>query len=66
TDVPAFLADDRDDRTTSVALQSAEFALFSPGPDGGFTSLYRYDVSIDPTGATPEELNRDNIVEVGP
>ena len=58
-DTLARFADDRNDTTTSVELESAEFALFSSGPDKGYEPLFRSDLDR-------EELNRDNIVEVGP
>ncbi len=45
------------DPTTSRALISAEFALFSAGPDRALTSNERVD---------DNEFNKDNIVELGP
>jgi type II secretory pathway pseudopilin PulG len=45
------------DTTTSPALQAAEFALFSAGPDRSANVDFRVD---------EQEFNRDNIVEVGP
>jgi type II secretory pathway pseudopilin PulG len=54
------LADESDDTTTTVRLESAEFALFSKGPDRVFDAQSRRD----PEKA--DEPNRDNIVEVGP
>jgi type II secretory pathway pseudopilin PulG len=49
--------DDDGDTTTTIALNSAEFALFSAGADRAYDEKYRYDA---------EEYNRDNIVELGP
>jgi len=51
------VADFNGDTTTSRALQTAEFALFSPGPDRRWNPLYRNDA---------DGFNFDNIVEVGP
>jgi hypothetical protein len=51
------LTDGSGDTTTSFRLESAEFAVLSKGPDRGVDRAYRRD---------PDELNRDNIVEVGP
>jgi type II secretory pathway pseudopilin PulG len=49
---------DADGKTASTAaLDSAEFALFSPGPDRTFNTNSTVD---------PDEFNKDNIVEVGP
>lgn len=48
---------DSGDPTSSRALLSAEFAVFSAGPDVSLTQLQRVD---------DEEFNRDNLVEVGP
>jgi type II secretory pathway pseudopilin PulG len=45
------------DPTTISSLRSAEFALFSPGPDRAFDRDIRRD---------PDQLNVDNIVEVAP
>ncbi len=44
------------DTTTTQALKSANFALFSAGPDRAANLAYRID---------EDEFNRDNIVEVG-
>jgi hypothetical protein len=49
--------DDVPDNSTTIALNSAEFALFSAGPDRAFNIRVRID---------REEFNRDNIVELGP
>jgi prepilin-type N-terminal cleavage/methylation domain-containing protein len=51
------IADANGDTTSSFALRSAEFALFSPGPDRKLDASVRYDAA---------GLNRDNIVEAGP
>ncbi len=45
------------DTTATQGLKAAEFALFSAGPDRTFNPDMRVD---------PEDLNKDNIVEVGP
>ena len=51
------------DTLTTTALNTAEFALFSPGPDRVFNFRVRYD---DPDlGMTTSFANRDNIVELG-
>ena len=59
------------DPTTIAALNSAEFALFSPGPDGLINPDIRYDnpddPGNDPYGNGPTSFaNEDNIVELGP
>jgi hypothetical protein len=46
------------DNTSSTALKSADFALFSPGADRRMNKMTRAD--------QPDEFNKDNIVEVGP
>jgi hypothetical protein len=46
------------DNATTRQLQAGEFALFSSGSDKALNPLVRVD--------QPEDLNRDNIVEVGP
>ena len=51
------------DPTTSHALNSAQFALFSPGPDRAFNADIRHDLGV---GLAVEGLNQDNIVEIGP
>jgi type II secretory pathway pseudopilin PulG len=60
-DVPGESPDDRSDAdgdtTTTIALNSAEFALFSAGADRNFDETVRYDA---------EGYNQDNIVELGP
>jgi type II secretory pathway pseudopilin PulG len=61
SDVDALTKDDNgtiDDFTASFELKSAEYALFSSGPDKKFNPRIRFDA--------PEEFNADNIVEVGP
>ncbi len=52
------IADDSGDTSTSAALRSAEFALFSPGPD----RKSNHNLRVDP----PDHFNEDNIVELGP
>jgi hypothetical protein len=51
------LPDARGDTTSTYALRSAEFALLSGGSDLALDETMRSD---------PDELNRDNIVELGP
>lgn len=51
------VADFNGDTSTSRTLQSAEFALFSAGPDKRWNPLYRNDA---------DHFNEDNIVETGP
>jgi len=45
------------DSTTTRALQSADYALFSSGPDKFLDATRRAD---------PDEFNADNLVQVGP
>ncbi len=59
------------DPSTTAALNSAEFALFSSGPDGLLNQDLRYDSpdddGNDPFGNGPTSFaNEDNIVELGP
>ena len=55
------------DPTTTAALNSAEFALFSSGPDGLFNQDIRYDSPSDPANTAGTSFaNEDNIVELGP
>ena len=54
------------DPTTSHGLNSAQFALFSPGPDRAMNPRYRWDEDLDPAAFPVQGLNRDNIVEIGP
>ena len=58
-----------------MALQSAEFALLSPGPNRMLNQLLRYDDPSDPGNDPDGDLNNDdatdfanedNIVELGP
>jgi len=57
SEVIARTPDANDDSTTTFSLQSAEFAIFSSGPDLTVDETVRYD---------NEEFNKDNIVGVGP
>lgn len=57
--VPDFL---NNDTTTSRRLESASFAIFSPGPD----RLYSSNRRRDDLPAGGPGYNEDNIVEVGP
>jgi hypothetical protein len=55
------------DTTTTTSLNSAEFALFSAGPDRFFNPDLRYDDPDDPGNDRGTDLfNEDNIVELGP
>ena len=59
------------DTSTTVALNSAEFALLSSGPDGRLNQDIRYDNKDDPGnhpygGRATSFANEDNIVELGP
>ncbi|MBC8200572.1 MAG: type II secretion system protein [Planctomycetes bacterium] len=73
--VDGFLSDFRDgntstgDTSTSIALQTGQFAYFSSGPDQKLNQRIRADV----TGLAgnvgddaTDESNKDNMVEVGP
>jgi hypothetical protein len=51
------IADGGGDASTSRALQSAEFALLSYGPDKSWDPGVRVDA---------QGFNKDNIVEAGP
>lgn len=53
---------DDGDPTTSRTLQSANFGLFSSGPDRRLVKDKRVDADIT---AGDQEYNRDNIVELG-
>jgi len=64
-DVRDELADLAGDTTTTVALNSAEFALFSAGPDRAFDETARYDAE-DYNSDDVDFSNEDNIVELGP
>jgi hypothetical protein len=56
--VDARLPDANNDTTCSFELKSAPFAIFSSGPDLGFTRDKRYDEAEG-------FLNKDNIVGLG-
>ena len=61
------IEDDSGDSSTTMALQSAEFALLSAGRDGLLNEKIRYD---DPNAENntlqTDFFNEDNIVELGP
>ena len=63
------LNDTSGDRSTTVELQAGQFAYFSPGPDQKSNDLIRADMLGLPgnngINAT-QEVNEDNIVEIGP
>ena len=57
------------DTSTSLELQTGQFAYFSAGPDKQSNDLIRADVlGLDGNGGddATDEVNRDNLVEVGP
>ncbi|MHC4428057.1 MAG: type II secretion system protein [Planctomycetota bacterium] len=58
-------ADDEGDTTITTTLKSAEFALFSSGPDRAFDPTTRYDAR-DNNDDGVDYSNEDNIVELGP
>ncbi len=61
------LPDASGDTSTTMALRSAEFALFSPGPDRSFNPDLRYDLANEPSNDRGTDLfNQDNLVELGP
>jgi len=64
----ASFEDGSGDPTTSFALQSAEFALFSPGPDKMSDLQFVIDQGESrlPMRVDPNQYNRDNVVELGP
>jgi hypothetical protein len=57
------------DRSTTIELQAGQFAYFSAGPDQKSNDLIRADMLGLPgnndLNAT-QEVNEDNIVEIGP
>ncbi len=73
--VDGFLPDYRDgniasgDTSTSIELQTGQFAYLSAGPDQKTNNRVRADVlglaGNTGTGAT-DEVNKDNLIEVGP
>ncbi|MHC4348027.1 MAG: type II secretion system protein [Planctomycetota bacterium] len=58
-------ADAAGDTTITATLRSAEFALFSSGPDRAFDPTTRYDAR-DNNDDGVDYSNEDNIVELGP
>jgi prepilin-type N-terminal cleavage/methylation domain-containing protein len=63
------IADPSGDRSTTIELQAGQFAYFSPGPDKQVNEYIRADIyglpgNLD-VNAT-QEVNEDNIVEIGP
>lgn len=57
SEIDTRFSDEADDTTATLDLQSAEFGLFSSGPDRRFDQRYRVDRET--------EFNQDNIVELG-
>ncbi len=57
------LADAAGSARTTMELRTAEFAIFSSGPNRMANNEYRYD--HPDYGAATDEANRDNIVELG-
>ena len=57
------------DTSTSIDLQAGQFAYFSAGPDKQANNNLRADIlgvqGNDGEDAT-DEVNKDNIVEIGP
>ncbi|HRP61691.1 MAG TPA: hypothetical protein PK400_00160 [Phycisphaerales bacterium] len=67
TDVNAVtspILDSANDPTASRLLHSASFGLLSSGPDRRLNQNFRQD--FPQNGAATDEVNRDNIAEVGP
>ena len=60
------LADAAGDTPVSLALKTAEFALFSSGPDRALNAEFRYDDPNYPGNTETSFFNKDNIVELGP
>ena len=63
-------SDPTGDVSTTMELQTGQFAYFSAGPDQKVNNVIRADVfglpgNSDPNTAT-QEVNEDNIVQVGP
>ena len=57
------------DRSTTIELQAGQFAYFSPGPDKQVNDLIRADFFGLPGNQdenATQEVNEDNIVEIGP
>jgi type II secretory pathway pseudopilin PulG len=60
-------ADSTGDLTTTSELAAARFAIFSHGPDKRSNRNVRNDSLFDgDSDGKPDDLNRDNIVQVGP
>jgi prepilin-type N-terminal cleavage/methylation domain-containing protein len=61
--------DQSGDRSTTIELQAGQFAFFSPGPDKQANDSIRADIYGLPgnqdVNAT-QEVNEDNLVEIGP
>ena len=57
------------DTSTSFELQTGQFAYFSAGPDGRSNDYIRADVlgiNGNAGDTATDEVNEDNIVEIGP
>ena len=57
------------DRSTTIELQAGQFAYFSAGPDQKTNDLIRADMFGLPGNSASDatqEVNEDNIVEIGP
>jgi type II secretory pathway pseudopilin PulG len=63
--IDSIWADAEGDTTITATLKSAEFALFSAGPDRAFDPTTRYDAR-DNNDDGVDYSNQDNIVELGP
>jgi len=72
--IDGFFRDFRDgnvvtgDTSTSIELQTGQFAYFSSGPDKKTNDLIRADVAGLPgqMDLETDEFNKDNMIEVGP
>jgi len=67
TEADSYLGDAAGDTSVSLALKTAEFALFSSGPDRALNAELRYDDRNNPANVLEtSSSNQDNIVELGP
>ncbi len=67
TEADSYLGDAAGDTSVSLALKTAEFALFSSGPDRALNAELRYDDRNNPANVLETSFsNQDNIVELGP
>ncbi len=67
TEADSYLGDAAGDTSVTLALKTAEFALFSSGPDRALNAELRYDDRNNPANVLETSFsNQDNIVELGP